>query len=1301
MAKHYLDFVGLNTFIYEPVGWDLSQQGDFEWVSAGGGDTVSIEQNLLGQMMTTPFTFYYLKNHLFPYNLPTTASFFPALMIHRNGPYGFPTWKQIRISENPLTRKQRKENIYTIIEEPGPEITYKRNGRNQTVRGRYGNLLRYNETPVISRFKPITVVAGSQILTDEGQTIIENYELKTSLANETIRFNNDALTKKYVSLLQKSKQYEDLSGYYLNGALNSDASPLDVFQFIKYSETVYPPQIYAYKNYSRQRTTFSFPWRDSRDNRTEEVADQGFESAVTQSMWILDAYSTWDTQSISVLNRWNNWYGYDRNSVVFSNYGILQNQYSFGAFDLPGSLSYTSILDYIRVAPQYNRKHSLTPSSSVISPNGMRLEGINSGSSMGDLHDTKSIPSGEAKWEAGSQSGLNPFYDSYDDYVQGVRQKGKGFSIVPEFKISDFVEKYQASGSTTEIPDFLSLTGALSDINVSASAGEQFYKTYTNSEFLRHFEMVREDHKDFVDPFSITMKCKGIKKLLPYEGFYPAQRTVQMAQQFYESYKDHTSVSGSTANSPDFNVSDDSRFLFQNLMAPTYAPGIMFNSIKAGVACDYPVIDKNLSFANQNVYLSGSDYYLGTGSVSRAKVFDRRIPFEAIIDPEDYLTDRIYCNEPHLYANNSGSVLWDGNGDKLYKLMASNFLAETANFFLKNSNFTSISSKPSVDPNVGNAVSGTTYMMRIKMYKTLEGSNIPTISGSQGFYTPPQYKNGTHENFTMYSRPSAFGPPSRPKPGLIVNGSDSGLGENYAFTPPYYYGQAYCDVTFTATQTKKYTINEIINSIRENDGVRQWRYFDDTDAVEEAKTDFINGNTDDGEGVKGDAMSLNSSVNVLSEGRILSDSVVIDASGDRQSRWVIQTKYETPMLNFAHLSSTSSVTLPNNASQSVPRGMWHQYGQTETDPAKGIFMQVSDVPSDWINNVLRTDSTTTGSLTDLCGFSRESVRLGEAADTKVIREAVVAVPFVEQEGQRKFFTLDRIDVENAQGPADKRALVGDSILQQIDRMKRFVFPPSMDFLSDDGVDPFAMYIFEFSHTLSKQDVTDIWQNLYPKIGRTFEEVESTISHNLLANELLGGGSVRVKDSRSPSGFRIEKMAKGVELPREIRWMVFKVKQRAEIDYYKKIVSSRKGIEDKISYNWPYDFFSLVEVAQLDAEITLAKREEVEIEEDSIVAIQADNPRNTTPAETPLVDRSKKVNTTQTISAGASVATSIASGPAPNKVKVSIIGGGRMAVPDSTPNVSARNEGIGVTGGAVSSQGAAAIAEGVEIEDFNE
>ena len=54
-------------------------------------------------------------------------------------------------------------------------------------------------------------------------------------------------------------------------------------------------------------------------------------------------------------------------------------------------------------------------------------------------------------------------------------------------------------------------------------------------------------------------------------------------------------------------------------------------------------------------------------------------------------------------------------------------------------------------------------------------------------------------------------------------------------------------------------------------------------------------------------------------------------------------------------------------------------------------------------------------------------------------------------------------------------------------------------------------------------------------------------------------------------------------------MVFKVKQRAETDYYKKVVgrddpsSGAAEAQDKINYNWPYDFFSLVELVKIDAE----------------------------------------------------------------------------------------------------------------------
>ena len=1199
---YYLDFVGLNTFIYEPVGWDKEKQlykigVEGEYIDyAGSAVRISVYQNYIGTDLTTALNddVRRKKNYLFTLTngtLPSYATYFPAIMLKRNGPYGWPTWKQIRVGKNPLSRKQRKENVFTIVQEPGPEIQYRRNNQVRTVRGKFGGILKYDETPVIGKFKPIKLGVGSQVLTEAGETVLEKYEIAATYANETIFFNNNDLSRRYNKLPKRTKEYEELTGFYLNGALNLSESPFDTFQYIKYRETVYPPQVYAYKNYVRQRTTFTFPWRDSRGNRTR-IESNGFLSTVSQSVWQVDTNSGWDTLALTTDPRWQHVYGYPQNDDGLSDadFGILQNQYNFGSSFMRINLSVPGNVDgLLKIAPLYNRKHTLSPSSSVVSPNGMRIEGINIGTTMNNIASYHN-PGGEAKWEAGSQSGLNPFYDSYDDYVQGVRQKGKGYSIVPEFKISDLIATYQASGSTTEIPDFLSLTGGLSDINVSASSGEQFYKVYTNSDFLKHFDIVREDHKEFVDPFSITLKCKGIKKLLPYEGFYPAQRTAQMAKQFYDSYNG-SSVQQSSSTSFDGPIDDV--YFFQNLMTTTFAPGIMFNSIKAGVACDYPVITSGISIANQNVYKDGDDYYLTTGSTPRFKVFDRRIPFEAIINPEDYLTDRIYCNEPHIYANNSGSVLWDGNGDNLYKLMANNFMAETANFFLKDNSFTSIVSERSTNPNVGHAVAGTTYMMRIKMYKSQESGSIPSFDQTTSeYFTTPQYNTGSHEDFTMYSRPSAFGAPSKPLTSTVTayTGSDSSIGENYAFTPPYYYGQAFCDLRFTAAETKKYSLSEIINTIEADvSGTRQWRYADNTGNNGRNKTKFINGFYTDSEGAKGDSMPLNSSVNIFQQVDIVGEGMVVDASNTTRSRWAIQTKYETPMLNFAHLSSTSSITLPMNASQSVPRGMWHQYGQIESDPAKGIFLQVADIPSDWIDNFLNTDSTTTGSLADLCGFPKDAVKLGQAGENKVISEAVVAIPFVEQEAERKYFKLSKVDIQNALGLAKDRALVGYSVLDMVDKMKRFVFPPSMDFINDEAIDPFAMYIFEFKHTLSRQDLTDIWQNLYPKVGREFEEVQTTISHGLLAQELLGGGAVVVKNSSNTAG-ALEKNAIGNELPKEIRWMVFKVKQRAEIDYYKKVAGNKKELQEKISYNWPYDFFSLVELVKLDTEITLAKRE---------------------------------------------------------------------------------------------------------------
>jgi len=135
-----------------------------------------------------------------------------------------------------------------------------------------------------------------------------------------------------------------------------------------------------------------------------------------------------------------------------------------------------------------------------------------------------------------------------------------------------------------------------------------------------------------------------------------------------------------------------------------------------------------------------------------------------------------------------------------------------------------------------------------------------------------------------------------------------------------------------------------------------------------------------------------------------------------------------------------------------------------------------------------------------------------------------------------------------------------------------------------------MYIFEFSHTLDKQDLADIWQNLMPTISTTAELATAEIEHDIGVNYEFFG-----------------QFKKG-ELPSDIRWMVFKVKQKARNNFFNVTqqsevakgftftalqelqgFSSNPEAELPYSYNWPYDFFSLVELAQVESSVTFSSR----------------------------------------------------------------------------------------------------------------
>ena len=133
-------------------------------------------------------------------------------------------------------------------------------------------------------------------------------------------------------------------------------------------------------------------------------------------------------------------------------------------------------------------------------------------------------------------------------------------------------------------------------------------------------------------------------------------------------------------------------------------------------------------------------------------------------------------------------------------------------------------------------------------------------------------------------------------------------------------------------------------------------------------------------------------------------------------------------------------------------------------------------------------------------------------------------------------------------------------------LQKYVFPPRFDFVTNKSVGPILMYMFEFSAKVTKQDIADMWQNLPPDISEKFEQKEAIIDDDRIL-ELLATKS------------------------NEIKWMVFKVKKRASKSYEKfrrsLVTDDTSAIPDSIgnySYNWPYDYFSLVELVKIDETI---------------------------------------------------------------------------------------------------------------------
>ena len=1280
----------------------------YNWLNLNTREPLEYTNSFIGFAENDTDVESYLNDTLITDGVNTKGkpSLLNSLLLKRNGPYQLPTWKQTRGYENPLAKKWNSSNLTAY------------NLENDDLKLR-------QDPPVISKYKALTQIL--KVATPEKSngvpyTAVNNVFINSTFGNATTLFANKEINRDLnLSNDAVKLAYDDIRTLYVDNAMNIISNPIQGLGYLGYKEQVYPSAINMYTKRNRERINYKNTfWKNSREARSILGNDkfggtnsQGY--VVSQSAWALDTSEQFGT-GLST---------YIAQSASLGKAGELQNDYTF-AWSLVGSSLGEE--EDIEPSPIYARKHTLGSCLSPVDPfsinpwvgsrtscpppaggNRWFFQSILTSSvylSLEERPGTTSWPGGltnplgqvsifggNAEFQAHTQAGYlqdgefisspsNPFYDKYELYVYNMRLKNKDMSIIPEFRVSQNVEKYINSSDSfitantasfsifgvnqdnSETVNYTDTNGnpATYDIRISEntpqnSGEDDFYRIYSFSDFMENFSIISNDHDKYVsDSFkkSLSLSCKALKKFIAYDGFYPAERTLEIGKQFSDVFKD--SIEGTTGA-----AASAGNLKMRPIMAPLFSPGILYNTIKSGIAVDYPIYTGSYQVVNYDSAggTGQTDYYaIGPATVDSGR-WDYRVPFEALLNPESMKGIEFYDMEPHPSCSiDVVSKINTAPSEKnSYSLAIKNFLASTPEFFLANGELTSLASNQENEfLSVSSSVS---YAMRIKIRRSMKGvkreqANWPTPQEYFSDGSGQNFVGGTSKNYrmatlNMYSRPTAFGPPlagsgsipSSPIPSFAGVGGTAGCipfgqqpsfysynnpeltdglyGYNVSHTPPYYNGESWVDVIYTPTTTGLPTIEDI----QANSKIVCWRvdgYDSDTWKSGDSGASAFPMHS---ASVNNYAMQLTSSVNIFN--KLFVDSIA--STGERSPSWAIQTKFETPVLNFgpyssANYSSTNSpyldnITLPITASTpwegyggqtTTPIGMWHQFGTIPNEgDGQGIFLEVEDIPEDWLQNRASLpdissdyNSGDVQSLMSVVGFDKrkKSEKIGKLAESKTVFEAVVAIPFVDvqdlsktkslvvkpNQTARNFFEIpttekySQLIAERAvtQEPLDLKKLFPEDIDQSVIEMSekildRYVFPPQFDFFRNPNAKPIAMYIFDFEHTFDKNDLSYMWQNIAPKIGNEFQESSATISHPLLTkNNLLE------------------------DLKDKVKWMVFKVKQRAKTQYNNLLIGGQES-EELFSFNWPYDYFSLIEFAKIDSSITYGSIEEATVQ----------------------------------------------------------------------------------------------------------
>ena len=1200
------DFVGLNTVIYEPLtdytmGWSSFYATSADAISwAYPGTYINFAKNPGNGKQSDLQPEYVWKtenNPSYQNLLLGLGAVLNSLIQHRGGAYGYPSWKQVRVGQQPVARHLRNTN--RITQQAAPIVI-----------ASSGDQFAAKETGFITAIEPAAVSDNSVLVVADLQDDLTNNSTLFALAHNSQKrfFFDNALE----TLLIKKEQKQELSSYekFYNfySSKFQDAMNKEDIRFVKFSHQIYPLQKYSYLGSSLIRDIFVQPWKDTVANRSlikvtaypwdyyiPYVTNQmGFNLAyggpnplATQSAWVntgavpsnfyrgdtvgpsinvldtatgsaaeislqfrvhFNATSDQGTKYVDLRTKVSSSTANPAWTLDAPNYAnearydtVAANNMRFGILRDPKNVL-SRFVTRCQTPINNNTAYDAAQTNQTLDDTGSAL--VNASSTFGPILEMPYIvdaPISDGAWFANSHSGVfnssfyepwsapttygkGPYYyNDHKEFSEFVKICGKDHSLLPEYRISDHVESIYAGGSVSLNSDAVSSTSITGSSTAAANISR-----YEEGAVFFNFEEIKKKHK-FMKMSKIRLKIDAITKLLPYEGFYPAERTVQLAQLFSSSLIPATTLDGETTS-------------FRTLMQPLFMPGVLFNSIKAGLAMSYGMFTGDYATTRLmsvgNVMMEKCIGDLGTAF--QTVPFEELVTLEKMRSPNTY----IYDMYPHTSMSLDSTASLHGQPEPFYQLAMSNFLASTIDFCLLDNRLSTIVSKE--ESELGQVKNGESYAVEIAVANNLNYNAYG--EGSQG---PWQTVVSAPHTQQMGWGPSVSGS----KYDTVDYATDA------MWKPAWGQGSASVVLEWNPAADEKPTISQIQKECTQS-------FHRTSEPTIALMPQILN-----------QQPSLSESLNYLlvADKSMLEEDIITGQPTKKSTPqntlnnvWVIQPKWETPYL-------TRNIVA----------------GLTEDAKLGGIWKSYCELPDPKTNKAefVMTVKDVAGykSLKDYLLFP-DKVQLGRLSKSTKIEEAIVCIPYFKASTQadKTFFAIDQDEfkkkqkqgIQSVQNNEEPNEWYNLSLL-----LDKYVFPPRFDFLRNTNTKPVGMLVKEYSVALDEDDMHLYWQSLPPKPLGDFDRETAYLDIDIETTEMF----------------------KNIEKRKQVQWIIFKVKKRAKTNYFAmgaanpafagfsipppETVDGNKLKVADFSYNYPYDFCSLVETAKITAEIDFVKKSE--------------------------------------------------------------------------------------------------------------